>query len=126
MDYVTFMSVRHKSKSLYCDKSPKVLGAKLPRTSGLLQESQKFVVKKYPRLNIFPCFPFDSLYHLAKRRANVSAGEPTLNTLFPPYVSTVRVSFHALSAKYFVLPARVISRCKATFDNQRITCLGFK
>ena len=86
------MSVRHKCKSLYCDKSPKVLGAKL----------------------------------LAKRRADVSAGEPTLNTLFSPYVRTVRVSFHAPSAKYFVLPARVISRCKATFDNQRITYLGFK
>ena len=51
---------------------------------------------------------------------------PIYRLYFPLYVRTVRVSFHALSAKYFVLPARVISRCKATFDNQRITYFGFK
>ena len=51
---------------------------------------------------------------------------PIYRLYFTPYVRTVRVSFHALSAKYFVLPARVISRCKATFDNQRITYFGFK
>jgi hypothetical protein len=77
MDYVTFMSVRHKSKSLYCDKSPKVLGAKL----------------------------------LAKRRADVSAGEPTLNTLFFPLrphrarviSRTQREIFRSSSACYFAL-----------------------
>ena len=38
--------------------------------------------------------------------------------------STVRVSFHAPSAKYFVITARVISCWKTVFEGQRVTEVG--
>ncbi|MDD7526692.1 MAG: hypothetical protein SPK34_09780, partial [Bacteroidaceae bacterium] len=40
------------------------------------------------------------------------------------FIGTVRVTFHAVSAKYFVLPARNISCWKAVIGVQRVTGIG--
>ena len=69
---------------------------------------------------IFSCFP--EARKAVKRTPEVKFSYTELALiLLLDFIGTVRVTFHAVSAKYFVLPARNISCWKAVIGGQRVT-----
>ena len=69
---------------------------------------------------IFSCF--SEARKAVKRTPEVKFSYTELALiLLLDFIGTVRVTFHAVSAKYFVLPARNISCWKAVIGVQRVT-----
>ena len=72
---------------------------------------------------IFSCFP--EARKAVKRTPEVKFSYTELELiLLLDFIGTVRVTFHAVSAKYFVIPARNISCWKAMIGGQRVMRIG--